>query len=292
MKYFIFFLAIVYSIHLQGQRKFINKYSDLLEQGSTLVKSGYNFTFEKIDGSTYLYKKYYPDTKTMTHYATFDTKKMSRFNGLYQEWYDDGTLIIKGNYVKHKKEGFWLEHGLQGEYKNGLREGKWTSSEKDGKSSQEINFKDGKIHGDYIFYDSTGTITAHEIYLNGAYQKSIIERKSEGEEHMPCFSGCADISFDGDINKCCREKLLEYVYSNHIYPKIAREYDVQGNAIIQFTVRKDGKVKDIIVKRGLCKEISEMCYRIVSKMPDWEPGYQNGEPVNVLYTLPVKFSLE
>ncbi len=27
-------------------------------------------------------------------------------------------------------------------------------------------------------------------------------------------------------------------------------------------------------------------------MPTWEPGKQNGKPVNVEYTLPIKFSLE
>ena len=31
--------------------------------------------------------------------------------------------------------------------------------------------------------------------------------------------------------------------------------------------------------------------RVVSASPKWEPGVQNGEPVNVTYTFPVIFQL-
>lgn len=32
--------------------------------------------------------------------------------------------------------------------------------------------------------------------------------------------------------------------------------------------------------------------RLVLDMPKWKPGYQDGKPVNVIYTIPLKFSLK
>ncbi|MEI8280517.1 MAG: energy transducer TonB [Bacteroidota bacterium] len=32
--------------------------------------------------------------------------------------------------------------------------------------------------------------------------------------------------------------------------------------------------------------------RVVSKMPKWKPGKQNGRPVKVYFTLPISFKLE
>ncbi|MEM1124638.1 MAG: energy transducer TonB, partial [Bacteroidota bacterium] len=65
-----------------------------------------------------------------------------------------------------------------------------------------------------------------------------------------------------------------------------------GTALVRFIISKEGDVEEIVVLRGLCDDIKEECYRVVSNMPRWTPGYQKGEPVRVQFNLPIKFRLK
>ena len=111
-------------------------------------------------------------------------------------------------------------------------------------------------------------------------------------EVMPRFPGCEDIDGTKDEKqKCAEEKMLEFVYSNTNYPTIARENDIQGRAILQFVVDKTGKITKAKIVRNIAGGCGEEALRVVNDMPDWIPGRQRGRAVNVLYTLPVKFTL-
>jgi protein TonB len=46
-----------------------------------------------------------------------------------------------------------------------------------------------------------------------------------------------------------------------------------------------------MVLRGLGFGLDQEAIRAVQGMPRWQPGYQNGRPVAVVYHLPVQFSL-
>ena len=62
-------------------------------------------------------------------------------------------------------------------------------------------------------------------------------------EEMPRFPGCEEMDLSSeDLSKCSQGKLLNYVYENLKYPRKAREENIQGKAIIQFVVDKDGKI--------------------------------------------------
>lgn len=43
--------------------------------------------------------------------------------------------------------------------------------------------------------------------------------------------------------------------------------------------------------RSVSEELDAEAIRVVSSMPKWQPGTQNGKPVNVKFTLPVTFKL-
>ena len=56
-------------------------------------------------------------------------------------------------------------------------------------------------------------------------------------------------------------------------------------------MEKDGSVSDLIVLRGIGGGCEEEALRVVNMMPKWNCGKQNGIPVRVRLTLPIKFSL-
>ena len=98
-------------------------------------------------------------------------------------------------------------------------------------------------------------------------------------EQMPSFPGG-----DGE--------LMATLSKNIKYPVIAQENGIQGKVILGFVVTKTGAISDVTVLRSLDPSCDKEAIRVVKLLPKWIPGKQNGENVNVRYTLPVVFKLQ
>lgn len=86
--------------------------------------------------------------------------------------------------------------------------------------------------------------------------------------------------------------LMQWLNENIKYPVIAAENGIQGRVIVQFVVSKTGSISDVRVVRGVDPSLDKEAVRVVSNMPNWTPGRQNGTTVNVRFTLPVTFRLQ
>ena len=93
--------------------------------------------------------------------------------------------------------------------------------------------------------------------------------------------------FPGGINA-----LRRYIAENIQYPVLAQENDIEGTVILKFVVGKDGKVSNVQVLRGVDPLLDSEAIRVVKTLPKFKPGYNNGQPVKVWYTLPVMFILQ
>lgn len=83
-----------------------------------------------------------------------------------------------------------------------------------------------------------------------------------------------------------------YLSKNIRYPEAAREANISGRVVVNFTVNEDGAITDIKVLRGIGGGCDEEAKRVVAGMPKWKPGKQNGRAVKVSYNLPISFQLE
>ncbi|MDO4524645.1 MAG: energy transducer TonB [Bacteroidales bacterium] len=88
-----------------------------------------------------------------------------------------------------------------------------------------------------------------------------------------------------------QKALMEFLKSNLVYPKAARDSSIQGRVIVKFTVEKDGTITDVEVARGVHPALDEEAVRVVSMMPKWKPGTQMGDTVRTKFTLPVLFKI-
>ena len=107
---------------------------------------------------------------------------------------------------------------------------------------------------------------------NAAIPFSVVENK-------PTFN-------DSDANE-----FSKWVSEQMQYPQDAIDQNIQGRVVLQFTVNKEGQVEDVQVVRGVNEALDNEAVRVVTASPKWEPGTQNGNPVNVRYTFPVVFRL-
>lgn len=277
-----------------GQKLYKNKYKEKLEKNSRLIRSDYNFTFEKLPNKTFVFKRYYPENKMITHFYTYKDRKLKTLNGLCQERYDDGTIVNSGNYVDNSKEGEWVEDRFySGKYKSDLREGEWVRVDEDNRKKELLNYLNGKLHGTIISYDTLGVEVDQSVYVKGEMISTTRDTSYKVLEQAPRFPGCESYGLEGEeLDSCASKKMLKYVYGNLKYPEFARKHNIQGQALLTFVIDKNGNVTDLKVLRGVCKEIKEEIVPLVKSMSQWSPGYQNGKVIKVKYTLPIQFKLE
>ena len=87
--------------------------------------------------------------------------------------------------------------------------------------------------------------------------------------------------------------MMEFLMMNMKYPQTAVKAKQQGRVIVGFIVRKDGTVSDVHITRSVGYDVLDKeAMRVVKSMPAWEPGKQNGKPVNVKYNVPITFRLK
>ena len=86
--------------------------------------------------------------------------------------------------------------------------------------------------------------------------------------------------------------LMEFLSKNVKYPQEAYKNGIQGRVIVTFVINKDGSISDAKVVKSVDPQLDEEALRVVHSMPNWIPGRQNGEPVNVKYTVPITFKLQ
>ena len=162
------------------------------------------------------------------------------------------------------------------------------------KKDDEVDPKDEMRTQDEIM-KSKVSISVFDV-LNGSEDGEVLKAKQmlvtepvkpkveeykvfEVVEQMPSFPG-------GDV------ALMQYLSKNIKYPPVAEEMGIQGRVICTFVVERDGSVSDIRIARSVDPSLDKEAIRVVSGMPTWIPGRQNGQSVRVKYTLPVTFRLQ
>jgi protein TonB len=83
----------------------------------------------------------------------------------------------------------------------------------------------------------------------------------------------------------------KYIRKNLIYPPDAKEKKVKGTVYVMVVVETDGSLSNISVVHSPDMSLSKEAGRVISSMPKWEPGMQNGHPVRVQQLIPVEFKI-
>ncbi|WP_247236043.1 TonB family protein [Telluribacter sp. SYSU D00476] len=88
------------------------------------------------------------------------------------------------------------------------------------------------------------------------------------------------------------KEMYMYLAKKIRYPTEARDKRIQGKVFISFVVSERGSIREPRITKGLGAGIDEEALRVVLNMPAWKPAMQNGQPVSVVYTLPIQFTIE
>lgn len=195
-------------------------------------------------------------------------------NGKYVQ-YKNKVQIEEGTYINDEKSDAWRYYregalDCEGSYVNGIKNGEWKvfrlSENQEPILTYMANYNNGSIEGGITVYHENGEelIENKDIYVL--------------VEIMPEFPGG-------------QKEMLKFIYFNIKYPHIAKENNIEGKAIVSFTIDEMGFVQNAKIVRDIEGGCGEEALRVVNMMPRWNPGIQRGNPVKVQYNLPVNFKL-
>jgi antitoxin component YwqK of YwqJK toxin-antitoxin module len=156
-----------------------------------------------------------------------------------------------------------------------------------GKLESKGLYRLNKKLGIWIYYDQTGndsSIVEHflnepkkEIKVTCDYMNydSFI-----AVEVMPEFPG-GENGFSEYIKKS--------ILNHYSEIKDKSKLKTKSPVYVYFVINKSGKVMCVTIRRSGTEEMNEIAKKIIEEMPLWKPGMQNGLPVNVQLTYPIKF---
>lgn len=131
--------------------------------------------------------------------------------------------------------------------------------------------------------DEGGTVNIDDLKENqtvgGTAGQEMEEEVFTVVEQPPAFPG-------GEV------ALLKYISDHLKYPQIALEQEIQGVVTLRFVVLPNGAVGDVFVVQGLDSNCDREAVRVVKSLPRFNPGRQQGKPVSVWFTLPIRFQIQ
>ena len=137
---------------------------------------------------------------------------------------------------------------------------------------------------EYISEEGTGS--EETGILEGAGTLSIPEPEMVVKDPVRDFAAVMP-QYEGGL-----EAMMKFIQKKIRYPRAPRVMGIEGTVFIRFVINGDGSVSDVEVIKGVHSDYDKEAMRVISMMPSWKSGSQNGQPVAVRMVLPIKFNLK
>lgn len=240
-----------------GKRKEITTY----EKGIPLGMSYHYFNNGKMHKQVE-YLPYIP--QGVPSPATVLAMEVATFNPNYKLIYLADSLgveqVKEGNgYVKQVERIGKEEQIEEGGYTDGVKHGVWKGSSAASLTSFIETYEMGKL-------------------VSGESTKDGIKYPYTDFGQPPSFKGGT-------------QKFYEYVGYSVRYPSDAVRERISGTVILEFTIERDGKTSEVVVKKSVFPSLDDEAKRVIRFSSKWIPGTMRGLPVRVRYTIPIKFSM-
>ncbi len=136
---------------------------------------------------------------------------------------------------------------------------------------------------DPVFWDTEiqpGTGIVIPVYPTDSGEELVEPDDHIVAEIMPRFNG-------GDPNI----EFYKYIHEHVVYPAEAVENGVSGKVTVTFVVNHEGYIERARILKGVHPVLDNEALRVINASPRWEPGFQSGQYVNVIYSFPISFVL-
>jgi len=110
-------------------------------------------------------------------------------------------------------------------------------------------------------------------------------------DHMPAFPECADVLDPEGERQCTEQRIIEHMQQCVEFPRHMRDAGIDGVVYLGYVIDEDGRVRNPRILKSPHAAFDGTTLECIEGLPVLQPGRQQGRPVRVQYTLPVRFSL-
>lgn len=238
----------------------------------TTIKDSIHYyrVIDKIKGNIFYVKDYYLSgvlqmTGSYIESSTREENRVGEFIFYRESGKVSSVMFYNDNHQKEGKEQWYYESGeLRG----------------------EKEYVNEKYHGFFKTYYKNGKLKRSDKYVNGEWKSGTCY--SEKKKKIKYYDYEVEAKFPGGLGK-----LNEFLAKNIKYPDELVKAGLEAKIIIRFVLDEEG----IIIN---AKAVNEEKYhplfvkealRVIRKVPRWEPGKVDGDPVKSYFTMPITFKL-
>lgn len=145
-------------------------------------------------------------------------------------------------------------------------------------------YADNHRHGVLLTHYPDGTLRRREEYRKGKQVKA--ECFGPDGRLVAYFDYLQFPAYPGGL-----PALLDAIRSRTTYPEAALNAYQTGRVFVDFIVDKTGVVQQARVRQSIAPLLDAEALRVVNSLTGWAPGRLDGEPADVLFTLPVTFAI-
>jgi len=108
-------------------------------------------------------------------------------------------------------------------------------------------------------------------------------------DEVPTYPGCSGTN--EERKNCMQENLTKHVLDN-FDTNIAKKVGLSGKQtiLVQFLIDLNGNAVKV-VSRAKAPELQAEAARVINSIPTMQPGIQRGQPVQVIYAMPIIFEV-
>lgn len=112
-------------------------------------------------------------------------------------------------------------------------------------------------------------------------------------DRAPTLKGCKKSATNEELKKCFNQMIMKHIQKKFDPSKFNNLglKKKQHKAIASFAINKKGKIANIVVKHEN-SVVRDEVKQLMKSIKVRKPGFNNGEPVEVKYTIPIVFVIE
>lgn len=226
----------------------------------TLLFLVYNlFTYGQTVDTVWLNTKWEKSAKEKASYFRIIKTSEHKTNYEVSDYYITGEIQMSGNYLSLDTPQ--------------VRHGSFTWWYRNGNKKAEHLYDNNQLQKE-MEWDTDGKITNEGQYVK-------VWRMENGKEEQVLARIDRAPEFPGGMGEAYKFIKNNFNYSEDLNLR------PRGKIIVSFTISSKGKVIQPKITQSLDPLLDQEAIRVISSMPKWTPGRENGKDVDVMMRLPI-----